>query len=338
MSVQVLTGYDAAFTTLNATASAPIFIFGVNDKPMIALPSSGFSAFGNAANVLGPGIAVSDVDAGAMDLEVWLHAFRIQLGDVCLVQLTLSVVQGTLAIGGEGVVIVSTIQVSQGAAQLTLRGNAANLSLALSQNLTYTPFMDFYGVDSLTVSVSDLGHSSSVAGGAALLSTNSTSIVVHRPLLVELTVPEANTSLALSTSSQWNPSLLDLSVGEVAKVVVSVYLPARPSSVNVSLAIEGTVLEFQSPLEVVAVGSNVLSPTTAAVDGGVAVFTSSHVEVVLGSVAVGAQLADSNANVVRFAVPVVVANNSASYSSVGAQWVNVTTTHRCVYWFHGHAA
>jgi hypothetical protein len=102
-------------------------------------------------------IVISDVDAGADPISA-----------------TFSVSNGTLALNSTAGLTLVDGDGSDGT--LTVIGSQADINAALANGLVYASPQDFNGVDSLTVTVDDLGHNGS---GGAQISTTSVDITVN---------------------------------------------------------------------------------------------------------------------------------------------------------------
>ena len=116
-----------------------------NIPPVVTLPVGPLSAT-EEVNLSITGIAVSDQDAGQENVTV-----------------TLVVANGTLAVRSDVVNGVTAGQIQNngtGTVTLTAPIAAINQTLANSTGLVYRGFTDFFGVDSLTVTANDLGHTS----------------------------------------------------------------------------------------------------------------------------------------------------------------------------------
>ena len=96
-------------------------------------------------------IVISDVDAGTDPISA-----------------TFSVAQGTLALNSTAGLTLVDGDGSDGT--LTVVGTQADINAALANGLVYASAQDFSGVDSLTVTVNDLGHNGS--GGAQITSAS----------------------------------------------------------------------------------------------------------------------------------------------------------------------
>jgi len=116
-----------------------------NIPPVVTLPVGPLSAT-EEVNLSITGVAVSDQDAGLEEVTV-----------------TLVVANGTLAVRSNVVNGVTAGQIQNngtGTVTLTAPIAAINQTLASSTGLVYRGFTDFFGVDTLTVTANDLGHTS----------------------------------------------------------------------------------------------------------------------------------------------------------------------------------
>ncbi|MGI9517995.1 MAG: DUF4347 domain-containing protein, partial [Pirellulaceae bacterium] len=125
-----------------------------NDPPVAAIGPAAFGVNEDDSPRLLFGLTVSDVDAGSNDVEV-----------------RVSVLDGILTIGNlTGLTITSG---SNGSGSVTVQGNLTDLNNALT-TLTYRPDPDFFGTDTITLHVDDLGNT----GGSPLTSSDTASIFV----------------------------------------------------------------------------------------------------------------------------------------------------------------
>jgi VCBS repeat-containing protein len=130
-------------------------ITAVNDAPLNGVPLAqtiNEDATRVFSSIGGNAITVGDVDLGAGDLKV-----------------TLSVVHGTLALGGIAGLDFDVGTGTGGETTMTFRGTVAEINAALN-GLTYTPTGDFNGSDTLSITTNDQGNSGADPGGADPLS------------------------------------------------------------------------------------------------------------------------------------------------------------------------
>ena len=141
-----------AFESINIQVDA------INDAPTVTVP--GAQSTTEDTPVLINGVFVNDVDAGNQPVSV-----------------TLSVFNGSLTInpfvaGGIGAADVS----GNMTASVELFGTIDAINTTLADGISYLGGRDFAGVDSLTVSINDLGNTGNGPGG--LMATNAVSILV----------------------------------------------------------------------------------------------------------------------------------------------------------------
>ena len=140
------------------TATVAITVTPVNDAPVNTVPNAQttaedttltFSALG------GNGIATSDVDAGADDVEV-----------------SLGVAHGTLTLSGTaGLTFTGG---GNGTSAMTFTGTLSAINTALN-GLAYAPAANYNGPDTLSMTTSDLGHN---PGPIVLTDTDTVAITV----------------------------------------------------------------------------------------------------------------------------------------------------------------
>jgi VCBS repeat-containing protein len=157
----------SAVTTVNLTVTA------VNDAPVNHVPDTSVTPITVYEDALlaftgSNGISISDVDAGSN-----------------AVQVTLTVVDGTLTLSDPSVLDVST---PNGTSHLVLTGTISAINTALA-GLTYQGNPDFSGTDTLRIITSDLGNTGI---GGALQAQDTVAIMVtpinHAPEGVDKTV------------------------------------------------------------------------------------------------------------------------------------------------------
>ncbi|MFA6135639.1 MAG: Ig-like domain-containing protein, partial [Phycisphaerae bacterium] len=135
---------DSAVTTVTITVGA------INDAPVITNPvpqeinKNGSLVFSSAN---GNPISIADVDAGALNLQV-----------------SVSVSHGTLTLA----TTVGLTVIGNGTNSVVFIGNQTNINAALN-GLAYSPTLNYTGSDTLSINVSDLGHTG--APGAASASS-----------------------------------------------------------------------------------------------------------------------------------------------------------------------
>ncbi len=145
----------------SASKSFVITVTAVNDAPTIATPATQTTPQGTAKFITG--LSFADVDAGTSNVTV-----------------TLSAPGGKLTVLGNVTSGVTTSQVFQttvGGIQtttITAPLAAINATLANAAGLTYTPNALFFGNDSLSITINDLGNT----GGAAVLPLPTASVAI----------------------------------------------------------------------------------------------------------------------------------------------------------------
>ena len=123
--------------------SVTITVLAVNDAPVLTVPGEQATPANVALNI--SGISIADVDAGSALMQVSLTATRGQLTLAGVTGLTFTVGDGTSD------------------AAMTFTGTLANLNAALAP-LRYTPNAGYTGMDSIALTVSDLGNTGSGGG------------------------------------------------------------------------------------------------------------------------------------------------------------------------------
>jgi hypothetical protein len=200
----VLTDSDSIAITVNA----------VNDAPVNSVPGAQ-STPANTAIVFSTGngnaISVSDVDAGASQVE-----------------LTLSVSNGTLTLGG---LAGLTFTAGDGTADatMTFRGTLTDLNAAL-QGLRYDPTPAFSGSDALNLTSNDLGNTGS--GGAK---SASNSVVLNVAFANSAPVLNGANDLAgISEDQATNPGTLvsALIAGQVTDIDAGALTGIAVTAVN----------------------------------------------------------------------------------------------------------
>ncbi len=153
-------GYSGSGSAKTDLDSIAITVAAVNDAPVNTVPLAQ-TANEDTVKVIS-GIAVADVDAGALPLTM-----------------TLTETHGTIAVNtaAAGGVPIGGIT-GNGTSTLALTGTLAqiNATLANATGVSYTPELNYNGAAQLTFSTSDNGYSGS---GNALLDTDSIAITVN---------------------------------------------------------------------------------------------------------------------------------------------------------------
>ena len=164
--------------SLVSTDTATIAISAVNDAPV----NNGLAAFSTNEDTAKSitGLSISDADAGAATLTT-----------------TLAVAHGALVVTGGSAAISGS-----GTASVTLTGSLAAINATLASNVTYTPQLNYFGSDSLTMSTNDGGNTGS--GGAltdtdtvtaTVISVNDNPVVTADRLIVS-----TSTAVSISTA------------------------------------------------------------------------------------------------------------------------------------------
>jgi VCBS repeat-containing protein len=144
---------DAADVLSVETASVTITVAEVNEGPAVTVPDETVNV-AEDASVPVTGVSVADGDAGSN-----------------LVELELLVTHGTLTLADLGGLYADadggTPLADGSGASLSVYGSVADLNSALAQ-LSYTPAPDYFGSDTLTVTIDDLGFSAGSGPGTPL--------------------------------------------------------------------------------------------------------------------------------------------------------------------------
>ncbi|MHC4877874.1 MAG: SdrD B-like domain-containing protein [Planctomycetota bacterium] len=132
-----LTDGDGAMTGWNNTVD----VHAINDAPSVTVPGGQTVMQDSSLSI--SGISIADVDAGSAD-----------------VTLTLEVSNGTITldVSAPGGVNAGDIA-GNGTGMATVQGSLAEINATLSEGVVYLNAMGFSGVDSLSVTVNDEGHS-----------------------------------------------------------------------------------------------------------------------------------------------------------------------------------
>jgi hypothetical protein len=134
---------DGNLTFESVTDSVPITVRSVNDAPVLTVPGS--QTVNEDTDLDINGISIADIDAASGELD-----------------LTLSVGEGTLKLlGTTGLAFVSG---SNGDATITVRGTLTELNTSLAAGLRYRGDQDFFGSDSLSLTISDRGNTGDIGG------------------------------------------------------------------------------------------------------------------------------------------------------------------------------
>jgi Ca2+-binding RTX toxin-like protein len=168
---EVSFSYTVTDGSLTAEGSATLDITPVNDAPVNNGPVA-FNTNEDVAKAIA-GLSISDVDAGGGTLTT-----------------TLAVAHGTLIVSGGSAVVAGS-----GTGTITLTGTLAAINSTLAASVTYTPQLNYYGNDTLTITTSDGGN----AGlGGAQSDSDTVSLAVNS--VNDAPVPAAD-RLIVSTST-----------------------------------------------------------------------------------------------------------------------------------------
>ena len=165
-----------------------VSVAAINDAPAMSAPSS-VTVNEDASTVIA-GISVGDVDVDAGTGEV---------------QVTLSVEHGTLTLTQTtGLTFDSG---SNGSAGMTVSGVLDDVNAALS-TLTYTPFANYHGADSVQATVNDLGNFGPPGAleDTAAIALTVTDVIDYTPLYDDLST-ESPTSSAFAGTAGPEPHL-----------------------------------------------------------------------------------------------------------------------------------
>ena len=160
------------------SSTVAITVSGVNDAPVLSVPDRQTTSVDTSLAITG--IDIQDVDAGSGSIQVSVSATRGNL--------TLATASGLTFTDGDGFSDTA----------MTMSGTRTAVNAALA-TLTYDPDVGYEGIDTIQLSVSDLGNTGS--GGVL---THSGSILVHVGVVADLiawwTVDETSGSVAADTS------------------------------------------------------------------------------------------------------------------------------------------
>ncbi len=149
----------------STAATRTVTVTAVNDAPQLSLPAV-ISLDEDVSGAI-TGISVSDVDAGASNVEV---TFTLPAGN------------GTLSAASSGGVVATAA-----ANIVILTGRVADINAYLAgQNLTYSPAANFNGNLTLSVTISDLGNSGGPArtdSGTLTLQVNAVNDAPNAPVV-----------------------------------------------------------------------------------------------------------------------------------------------------------
>ena len=236
---------------LTDTDMVPITINPINDAPINTVPATVTTT--EDTNLTLSGLAVSDVDAEGAN-----------------VRLTLATPGATLAVDGTVTGGVNAAQISgnnTGTVVLTATVAAINSTLAAMDGLVYQPNTDANGVDTVTVTLSDLGNT---GAGGTLTDTDSITVTVNAVNDAPVNTLSGNRSLAEDSSLV----LTGLAVSDV---------DAGSAAIQVSLTVGASAR--------LSLASTVSGGVTA---GQISGNGSSAVTVIAPTAAINATLADAS--------------------------------------------
>ena len=253
----------------------------VNDAPVNTVPGLQTTSLNTPLTFSsgnGNVIAVSDVDANG-GIE----------------QITLSVANGRLNLGGTAGVSVS----GNGTSNLLIAGTLTNLNAALD-GLTYTPNVNFFGTDGLTVVTDDLGNSG-IAAPQTSTDTVSITVAYNAPTVTSSGVPavytekaapipvDAGLTLSAGTLADLTGATVQISAGYAngEDVLTFVSQPGisgtwNPATGTLILSGTSNVANYQAALQSVSYRDTSNNPSTAtrtvtfAVDDGVTLQSASQ--------------------------------------------------------------
>jgi hypothetical protein len=167
--------------TLTDTDTMAITVNAVNDAPVNSVPGAQSTNEDTAKVITGLAIADADADAGT---------------GTGTLTVTLAVTQGTLAVSGGTATIANS-----GTGTVTLTGTLTqiNATLSASNAVTYTPALNYNGVDTLTMTTHDGGNTGGAAQSAISTVAFSIAAINDAPVL-------ADTILSLTAVAQNSPN------------------------------------------------------------------------------------------------------------------------------------
>lgn len=225
-------GSDSFTYTINngqgaeSTATVSITVDPVNDPPVLTVPGGQTIDEDNALTLSGLSVVDVDADAGS-GLEV-----------------RLSVNDGFFTFGSSSATVTG-----DGTSQATISGAVADVNTALG-DLTYTPSLNFYGDDTLSITASDLGN---FGDGGEMTDSETVSITIN-----PINDPPVN--IVPGPQTVFNTETLTFSGGNALQVSD---VDAGMLEVNLTVT-EGTLtLSSTTNLQVTGDGSTSLTATGA---------------------------------------------------------------------------
>jgi VCBS repeat-containing protein len=209
-------GYTGAGGVGRAAATFTITVTSVNDPPVVSVPGAQTTAEDTSCYV--PGISVTDVDAGAADIQV-----------------TLTVAQGTLHVapGLTGGLGSAGIQ-GNDSATVTLTGSIAaiNTTLADPNGLRYAPNANANGIDQLVVVANDRGNSGAESPPQPRTDQKTVTITITRVNdAPTLTVPAAQT-----VDEDKDLPITSIAVADIDAAESTTIVPLPPNAGQIQLA------------------------------------------------------------------------------------------------------
>jgi len=159
-------GHTGAGAAPNITKSVGITVTAVNDAPVVVVP--GDTVMNEDTGLVVDGIVVQDIDAAEGTGKL---------------QVTVSVDHGVIALAGTAGIAFAPGD-ANGTSHMTFVGLPADLNAALT-NLKYTPSLNYFGPDAITLEVNDLGNTGAPGEQTATGKVNLTVIDVPEPVTDE---------------------------------------------------------------------------------------------------------------------------------------------------------
>ncbi len=174
-----------------------VTVVGINDAPVNTIQGSALGITEDAANAVlstnGNAISVFDVDAdpASQDVRVTLSVANGAL--TILTNIAGGIVAGDITAGANG---TNTITI-------TATQNQINATLTASNALLYTPILDFYGSDTLTVVTNDLGFNGNDPGltGTASSEQDSDTRTINVAAVADITADSLSTKMGVAVTA-----------------------------------------------------------------------------------------------------------------------------------------
>ncbi len=208
-------GRDEAGLTSIANATVTITVAAVNAAPSVTVPVDG-QTVDEDQSVAISGISISDIDAGSNLIEVTLEAGQGTLA-LASVNSLFSDPAGTTPLGATP------------ASTLLFYGTLSAINTALA-TVTYAGAENYFGDDTLTVTVDDLGYSAGAGAGTPQTDSDIVSITVgpvaDAPTTPDLTLPtvaedQAEINGASIASLMASAGFADVDTDAIAGVAIS---------------------------------------------------------------------------------------------------------------------